>query len=91
MLIVDLDIDNFSSYFLRLDIFESDFFGTFGLGIMVYPPETIDVEEVFVNFDEKVEDSPYVLIMNGVLLGALAVGTIIMRRLGQEDERVVNL
>jgi hypothetical protein len=58
---------------------------------MAIPPETIDFDDVFIDFDDKIAENPYVIAMNGILLAALVVGTVIMRRLDIEDKRMVNL
>ena len=70
-------------------VFESNFFGSFGVSIMEIPPETIDFDNVFTDFDDKIAENPYVIAMNGILLAALVVGTVIMRRLDIEDKRMV--
>ena len=70
-------------------VFESKFFGSFGASIMAIPPETIDFDNVFTDFDDKIAENPYVIAMNGILLAALVVGTVIMRRLDIEDKRMV--
>lgn len=70
-------------------VFESNFFGTFGVSIMAISPETIDFDEVFTNFDDKIADNPYVIAMNCILLAGLAIGTVIMRKLDLEDKRLV--
>ncbi|XP_052075414.1 polycystin-1-like [Mytilus californianus] len=69
-------------------VFESNFFGTFGVSIMAIPPETIDFDEVFTNLDDKIADNPYVIAMNCILLAGLAIGTVIMRKLDLEDKRL---
>ncbi|XP_071152223.1 polycystin-1-like protein 2 [Mytilus edulis] len=69
-------------------VFESNFFGTFGVKIMAISPETIDFDEVFTNFDDKIADNPYVIAMNCILLAGLAIGTVIMRKLDLEDKRL---
>ena len=58
---------------------------------MAIPPETIDFDDVFIDFDDKIAENPYVIAMNGILLAALVVGTVIMRRLDIEDKQMVNL
>ncbi|XP_060074618.1 uncharacterized protein LOC132554330, partial [Ylistrum balloti] len=67
-------------------VFKSNFFGSFGFDLFGDTPELIRFDEVFTNFDEKIAENPYVLAVNCVLLGALIVGSVILRRFDKKDE-----
>ncbi|XP_033748529.1 uncharacterized protein LOC117333372 [Pecten maximus] len=67
-------------------VFKSNFFGSFGFDLFGDSPELIRFDEVFTNFDQKIADNPYVLAANCALIGALIVGSVILRRFDKKDE-----
>lgn len=69
--------------------FTSNFLGTFSLSELIILPETIDFTSLFLNFSEKLADSPYVLALNCVMLALTVVVTIILRHVDIKDSNQV--
>ncbi|XP_033729892.1 polycystic kidney disease protein 1-like 3, partial [Pecten maximus] len=64
---------------------KSYFFGTFTAGVKMIPPDMIDFQSVFLNFSEKLSDTPYVLGTVIAVLIILILTTPILRRLDNID------
>ncbi|XP_069103735.1 uncharacterized protein [Argopecten irradians] len=60
----------------------SYFFGTFTAGVRMIPPDMIDFQSVFLNFSEKLSDTPYVL---GTVIAVLVLFVIITPVLYRRD------
>ncbi|XP_021340891.1 polycystic kidney disease protein 1-like 2 [Mizuhopecten yessoensis] len=59
---------------------KSFFFGTFSASIKLIPPDEIDFQAVFLNFSEKLNDTPYVLATVLAVLIALVIATPLLRK-----------
>ncbi|XP_033748774.1 polycystic kidney disease protein 1-like 2 [Pecten maximus] len=65
--------------------FQSNFLGTFGSNVFIVPPDLINFDELFVDFADKVADTPYVLAVNITCLVVLVLLIVILRRYDKKD------
>ncbi|XP_069133774.1 polycystin-1-like protein 2 [Argopecten irradians] len=65
--------------------YESNFFGTFSADIMFVAPDTIDFETIFLNFSEKLRETPHALACIGGIFIIVIIIAIPLRRLDKGD------
>lgn len=71
-------------------VFKSTFFGTFGSDALFSPPTPINFVEIFLNFSEKLKQTPQVLGAEVFLIIFFIAIVIPLRRADQKDRLLVS-
>ena len=67
-------------------ILKTNLFGTFTSVISFITPQTLDFEKIFVDFDKKVMNNPYVLMVLLLILFIYCILAVLVRRLDKKDQ-----
>lgn len=71
-------------------VFKSTFFGTFGSDALFSPPTPINFVDIFLNFSEKLQQTPQVLAAEVFLIIFFIAIVIPLRRADQKDRLLVS-